>query len=591
MPDLSAMSDDQLKALYGAGVASSPQPALAGMTNDQLHTLYNNAPSPIPPPGYTPDEIAASQSKPQPMSGGHPAAGPSDSVVGDIPRRVGTWVVNAVTGMMSPVLRSAPGAVGIDYSTGQPHVTQPQQQMTPATRAQAFQSGRDAAFNNSGVTEYIPSTETGRIVDAAGTGAVGGLLTGGGALASAVGGAVGQELIEHTPMSRLAAAMIGQVGGAKGVNMASRSATSMLPGAMDAETRALAQTAVNDYGITVPLAKASNNPFIRYADSAVRRMPFSGYGALDEANQAAFNRGLTGSFGEAAEKVTPEVLNRAYDRIGNDYNTVAARTNIPVSNQLMSDLQGVVNNARLNLSADSVVPVERQAMNILDTGANNNGVISGRQFKDLTARGGPVYTLKNSTDSGLRDAGQQFDSILKSHLAANATPEDIALLRQADTQYKALKTVEPLTMRADTVGGATPTTGDVSPAALLSRVNQQYSGAARDELGSNQLKDLAQIGQRFLKEPGSSGTAERGGIAQLMHTAVAPMGALLGHEAGIPLHYTLPPLAAALVGPPIAGSIMRSPSFVNRQINGPQFSPLAQVLTAQPLIANQSGAR
>jgi len=192
-----------------------------------------------------------------------------------------------------------------------------------------------------------------------------------------------------------------------------------------------------------------------------------------------------------------------------------------------------------------------------------------------------VETLKNSTDSGLRNAGQQLDSVLKSHLAANATPEDIALLRQADTQYKALKTVEPLTMRADTIGGATPSTGNVSPAAVLSRVGQQYQNAPRAALGDIPLKDLGQIGQRFLKEPASSGTAERSGIAHLMETGIGAGAALIGHEAGVPLHYSLPSLAAALVAPRVIGSYLRSPATVNSAVNGTEMSPLAQALAIQ----------
>lgn len=399
-----------------------------------------------------------------------------------------------------------------------------------------------------------------------------------GGVGGEIGGTVGQS-VGGTPgrvVGTLAGALLsGAPGAAFGA---------ALPRSMDAETAALAQNAA-DRGITASVGAASDSPFVKYADSTVRQLPFSGYGAFDKANQTAFNRAVAGTFGETADKITPDVLNNAYQRIGNVYNGVAARTNIPASPQFLNDLQGVVDNARLNLSADSVEPVQRQAMNILDTAANNQGVISGRQFKDLTAKGGPIDTLQGSSDSGLRQAGQQFRSILQTHLAANAAPDDVAALQQADTQYKALKTVEPLTMRADTAGGATPSTGDISPAALRGAVAQSYTNAARAPLGQLPLKDLAQIGQRFMKEPPNSGTPSRLAVQSLIHAGEIVGGGALGgeHLAGVPMEYSLPPLAASMLLPRAVGSVLRTPAI--RQ--GP--TPLAAALMgAEPQLTGQN---
>ena len=529
------------------------------------------------PPGFTPDPVAP----------GHPAAGPSDSFLGDIPRRLGTAAIDAVSGMFAPLARASPGAVGLSYdASGMPHVNQPMANPIEADRQAAAQRARDTLYNTAGVTEYQPSTEGGRLGQAALTGAAGGILTGGGMLPSAAGGAFGQMLMEHTPLPPLAAAMVGQLAGAKAAGNALGMTSSRLPGAMDPETRALAQTAVNDYGITVPMAKASNNPFVRYLDSTVRRMPFSGYGAMDQANQSAFNQGAASAFGETASKITPEVLNNAYDRIGNVFNAIGSRTAIKADPQLINDLADVeTRSLGAGLDTGPLNAIRGQINKIQDVAAANNGTIPGDVYQNIIANRSGLSDLQKHGQGIVRDIGGDLRGALDDALQRSATPEDVAALQQARTQYKALKTVEPLTMRADTLGGATPTTGDISPAALLSRVNQQYRGAARAELGDIPLKDLAQIGQRFLKEPNSSGTAERSGIARLMETVAAPVGAILGHEAGVPLHYTLPPLAAALAGPPILGSILRSPAFVSRQVNGPQFSPLAQILAAQPLIA------
>lgn len=513
---------------------------------------------------------------------GHAVAGPSGNILTDAGRFMGTAALHVVDGLMSPFV----GHGGVSIDPSQPGlkgltIAPP---ATPQQTDDARAKYNDSLYNASGATEYQPATEAGKVGMAATSGVIGSLL-GGGPLAGAAGGAGAQLLSDNTSLPPLASALIGSVVGSKGANTATRAAGSMLPGAIDSGTQNLARTA-NDYGIQVPLGKISNSPFTRFLDSTVRRMPFSGYGAQDEANQGAFNRGVAGTFGEDAEKITPQVLNQAYDRLGTGYNDIANRTNIPVTPQFMNDLQGVVDNARLNMSADSVEPVQRQAMNVIDTAANNNGVIGGQQFKDLTAKGGPISTMQSSSDSGLRQAGSQLRNVLQTHLTANATPEDVAQLSQLDTQYKALKTVEPLTMRADTAGGPTPTTGDVSPAALNARVVQQYDNAARAPLGQLPLKDLGQIGQRFLKEPPSSGTAERSGIHDMMShggqiaggLGAAMMGA---HETGMPLHVAIPSMAAAMVGPRLVGSYLRSSGPVNTALYGQSLSPLAQALMVQ----------
>lgn len=512
---------------------------------------------------------------------GHAVAGPSGNLLTDAGRFMGTAALHVVNGLMTPFVGR--GGVSVDPSQRGMKGLTIAPPATPQQTEDARSKYNDDLFNTTGATEYQPSTEAGKVGMAATSGVIGSLL-GGGPLAGAAGGAGAQLLSDNTNLPPLAAALIGSVGGAKGANMASRAAGSMLPGAIDSGTQNLARAA-NDYGIQVPLGKISNSPFTRFLDSTVRRMPFSGYGAQDEANQAAFNKGVAGTFGEDAHKITPEVLNNAYHRIGGVYDDVASRTNIPATPQFMNDLQGVVDNARLNMSADSVMPVERQAMNVIDTAANNGGVIGGKQFKDLTAKGGPISTMQASSDSGLRQAGNQLRGVLQSHLTANASPEDVAALRQADTQYKSLKTVEPLTMRADTAGGPTPSTGDVSPAALNARVVQQYDNAARAPLGQLPLKDLGQIGQRFLKEPSSSGTSERSGIQEMIghggQLAAGLTGAMMGHEAGVPLHVTLPSLAAAMIGPRVVGSYLRSQGPVNTALYGQSLSPLAQALMVQ----------
>lgn len=403
----------------------------------------------------------------------------------------------------------------------------------------------------------------------AGAGGAGGEL--GGTVGGAVGGPPGRAV------GTLGGALLGGVLSPGGGGLGR-----VVPNGMDAETAALADAAAG-HGIGISTGQASSNPFVKYADSWARRMPFSGYGSFDTNQQTAFNRALSGTFGEDAPKITPDVIQNAYSRIGGTMNAIAGRTNAPLDNTLQTDLANTLRLARTaGLQPGQTEAIERQIQNISDVANQNNGFIPGHVYQNLTKRGEALDLLQGSRSTTSGQLGGQIRDALDSALTRGATPEDVAALTQARTQYKALKTVEPLTMRADAVGGVSPSTGDISPAGLLSRVNQQYPTAARQGVGQIPLKDLAQIGQRFLKEPPSSGTAERltiGGLGEAAATLGAPF---FSEHVGI--H---PATAAATLGgtfavPRIVGSVLRSPV-------SPPLSPLGNALMgAYPQLTNGS---
>lgn len=395
-----------------------------------------------------------------------------------------------------------------------------------------------------------------RVTQGAKGGATAGALTGFG---NSNDESLGQTALDTAKGAGIGAGLGGALGAVAG---AAGSAPS-------AETAQLAQMARDQYGIPIVGAQISESPAVRFLYSQLKKVPFSGAGNDAAPQQGAFNRAVAQSFGETADKITPDVLLAARGRIGQQFNDVASRTSIPASPQLLTDLQGVVDRAALTTSADSVVPVEKQAMNIINTAAANRGDIGGRAYIDLTAKGGPLDTMMQSSDSGIRRAGIELRNVLDDHLQQAVSPDDLAALKTARTQWKAMKTVEPLTVRADAIGtGATPSTGDISPAALRSVVNQSYNNVAMARPGEIPLNDLARVGQRFLKEPADSGTATR----EMFTHGLGALGALggavtAGTEAGVPLAYTLGSAGGTLVGSRLASALLRSGPYTNRLIN------------------------
>ena len=440
---------------------------------------------------------------------------------------------------------------------------------------------------------YQPQTGLGRALMGGTSAAMGAALTGSpmGAMPAAMGGgALSQVASEAVPNHPVAAGIAGALLGGGLTQGAAQFARNPMTAAGEVSPQ-LAQTLqdAKSIGVNIPApALPSSGKFANLAFDQSSNLPFSGAGAAREANQIAVQRAAIGTMGVDADHLTPDVMRQARTQIGNTYDTVLGRTNIPADNQLLTDMQNTIDQVKLRTSADNVAPVQAQADNILNTAANNGGAISGRQWKDLTAKGGPIDGLLSSSDSGLRFAGAQLRKNLTDAFQRYATPEDAQALQTADQQWKAMKTLEPLAEKAQT-------DGNMSPALLRGAVSKSYDDMAWNQ---PQLGKIAAVAN-MLKAPPDSGTATRELVS---HVGTAGMGALgVGAAEG---HYgallpTLGAVAGSLGANRMANALMRSPVLTQRIINaglkgpatlpGAVSSPVAQALLAQAGLAASRG--
>ena len=319
----------------------------------------------------------------------HPIAGPSGDVWTDVKNRLataGTDALNGVNEMIRPfreaqqsALRTLPPAMRQTMGADQPLPD-------PAT-------ARDQAFNATGATEYVPETFGGRMGQAALTAAAMAPLGGGAALKEiaasvpslAAGGATSEAAGELFPNHPDVARILGFLPGAWGAKAALNLPLSPTAGAVDPETAALAKSA-QDKNIPIAAGQISNNPFVRYFYSETKKLPFSGADEYAGTQQDAFTRGVSQTFGENADKITPDVLQSAKDRIGGVMNDVASRTTID-ANKLIPPLSNIESNARLVLPDSDWGPVSRQLDNVLST-VKPGDTISGESYQALTKKGG-----------------------------------------------------------------------------------------------------------------------------------------------------------------------------------------------------------
>lgn len=300
-------------------------------------------------------------------------------------------------------------------------------------------------------------------------------------------------------------------------------------GMADQDAAQLARVAGDRYGINVEPGQLTSNRMLRFGDDMLSKFPGSGGTAARAEQQTAFNRAVANSFGEQADRVTPDVLARAQDRIGNVFDSVAARTqSIPGDRQFVSALGNTLSDANQTITGPEFQPLLRQAQQMGQM--FQGGAITGDQYQALTRKGAPLDRLMQSSNPNVAHYAQQLRSSLDDLLQRQAPADVVQDLTTARQQWKALKTIQPLADKSPT--------GDISPANLLGQVRNAPGGVAQ----GNDLTDLGRIGQRFLKEPNSSGTAERltmqnalGKLAGMAPGALGLSGvAGVGAAAGLP---------------------------------------------------------
>ncbi len=316
---------------------------------------------------------------------------------------------------------------------------------------------------------------------------------------------------------------------------------------------ALANTAVNQYGIPLRGSQISTGAFPNLLDSAVGKLPFMGMEAQNEAQRVAFTRAVAGTMGEEADNLTPKVMASARTRIGNVFDDVASRTGIQDGSGLLKSLGNVVHEASQAIDEGAVKPLLKQVENIGSLVNPETKTISGEAYQSLTRKGAPLDRAMNSADPNIRHYAGKIRDALDDALEASASPEDLKALKAARLQWKNMRTIQDLAAKANIEG-------EITPSLLLGAVKKSYKDMPFS--GAGEIGTLAHIGQEFLKEKPSSTTAERILLHRLLEgTGGAAAGGFVGIE-GVqhPVAAGLG-LASLMAGGKITASMLKSKAY------------------------------
>jgi hypothetical protein len=301
---------------------------------------------------------------------------------------------------------------------------------------------------------------------------------------------------------------------------AGRAVASTLP-EVDPGTLQLARQA-HAMGFRLTPDMVYGNKYARGAGELAQDNPFVGK-TVREHNQQVFNSHLVNAIGGEGNKLTRKTFSEAMDRSGKTIGDIAEKYPLPVDQSFTAKLRA--NGANQLPEVRGVV--DKYVEQIDKAAGKPANLVGGGRTAAPRELPGPVFRrintalskqIRETTNGDLRSALRGVQDDLLEERSQHMSQSDLDAYNEARRQYAIGMTLEPLVAKSST--------GNISPAALLGVVTRNAAGKSAMARGTaGQMGVLADIGQRFLKEQPSSGTAERSLMQNLMTHPVGSLAA------------------------------------------------------------------
>lgn len=373
------------------------------------------------------------------------------------------------------------------------------------------------------------------------------------ALASETAGQVTKGS-DAEPYARTVAALLSPVAAS-----AARRIITPLPAAP--ERTALAN-ALRGEGVELTAGQATGNKPLQWAESVLGDIPGSGGGASRmQANQGEqFTSAALRRAGETADRATPEVIDQAFNRIGGNFDRLAANNTLHMDNQFVTDLLRTAHDYHALVPPAMRSPIiESIVHDIGTTQAANNGQIAGEAYQALSSR--LARAARGTADPQLKEAlsgiKNSLDDAMERSIAIH-NPGDAGAWREARNEYRNLLVLE----KASTAAGSSTAEGIISPSSLRNAtVNTQ--GRRNYARGNGDFADLARAGEAILKPLPNSGTAPRQYIQHLITALGSGAGGMVA---------SIPGMVAGAAAPAAVGRVLMNP-LVQRYLSNQALLP------------------
>lgn len=340
------------------------------------------------------------------------------------------------------------------------------------------------------------------------------------ALLPALGSETAGQVTEGSavePYARIAGALAGGM-----VPLAASRAISPLP--ISQERAALVDTLRRE-GVDLTAGQTTGRDALRYAESELG----GGAGArLAERQGEQFTSAALRRAGIDANRASPEVIDQAFVRIGDQFDNLAARNRIVPDRQMAVDLRTTINEYGSLVPESSRAPIVENLTNDIVDSFRRNGSLGGAQYQalrsrlDKAARSARADPQLSDALRGMRNA---LDDAMERSIAAN-NPSDAGAWREVRNQYRNILVLE----KAATGAGENAAQGIISPSQLRNATVLQ--GRRAYARGQGDFADLARAGEGVMKPLPQSGTAPRTAARNVGASIPALLGAGAGSSAG-----------------------------------------------------------
>lgn len=339
------------------------------------------------------------------------------------------------------------------------------------------------------------------------------------ATGAGAGAAAAQQLTDN-PYVEIAAQIMGGGAVAGAANLGRKAVT---PFTINPERQAVNATLARE-GVELTPGQATGNQSLKYAESELGGTKITD---LTTRQQEQFTQAALSRAGIGGARATPEVMQRAYDDLGAQFDTLAARNSVTGDAQMVQDLGGTWSEYTSLVNDSQRAPiVESTIRDIADAIRNNGGTITGDAYKALRSRlGRALFRATDPELSGaLRGLQGALDGAMERSMVAAGSP-DLGAWQQVRSDYHNFMILQ------NAAGGAgeNAAMGLISPAQLRQAAARQNKGGY--VRGQGDFAELARAGVAGLTPLPNSGTAARLGARSLAQGVPSVAGYLVGEKA------------------------------------------------------------
>lgn len=231
-------------------------------------------------------------------------------------------------------------------------------------------------------------------------------------------------------------------------------------------------------------------------------------GNLMESQAEQFTRAALRRVGEDAPRATPEIIDGAFRRVGQEFDYLTQTNTARFDNALIGDLRRSIDDYNNIVSPPNRTPaVDNFLTEISNVAVRSGGNIPGEAYQSLRSRmERAARGMGNNPEArnAIRDMREALDDAMERSIRRAGRPDDIQAWQDARRQYRNLITIE----RAATGAGEGAAAGLISPAKLR-EATVSTQGRRNYARGNGEFSDLARSGVQTMSPLPNSGTAGR----------------------------------------------------------------------------------